>query len=303
MISAKSVNLLAVLLLASAGVQSQQRQVGAIVEKVNGPVILKQANKQIRLNSKSDVGRALYVSDSVNCEKGGTLRLISGSKILELDESSGWYTIAPPERPQFKKVLDAYGRTGGRDRGAGLAIPIMYAPANEGSVAPAQFVVRWAPLKASCMVSFLILDASGRELWRLQGVNGTSGSLRPDTARQALISYSEQKSPGPLQLKLSDTCGDEDQVSFTLLSAANEKSLSLDLAVWERERDELLAHLGRASVFLDYDMFPEAADEYEAALSLAPESQSLLTRTIAAEGRIGNRARARALEARLSKRH
>jgi hypothetical protein len=281
----------------------QQRPVGAVVQHFSGSVILKEKGKHVRLKEKVDDARRLYIGDSVYCEKGAKLTLWVGSKPpmeLELDEYSGWYVIRRSGSPEVQKALNAYGSIGGRDR-AGFAIPILYSPANESSVVPGRFVLRWAQLAQSCVVSFVIQESGGRELWRQEGIDGASGLLTPDTARQALAGYREKKPSAVLQLKLTDTCGDEDQVTFTLVSAASEKSLDAELMAWAGSTDDLITHLSRASVFVDYEMFPEAADEYEAALRLAPDSHDLLKRTIDAERRIGNRARAKALEAHLSR--
>jgi hypothetical protein len=281
----------------------QQRPAGAVIKHLSGSVILKENGKQVRLKEKVDDARRLFVGDRVYCEKGAKLTLWVGGKPpmeLELDEYSGWYVIRRPGSPEVQKALNAYGSIGGRDR-AGFTIPILYSPANESSVVPGRFMLRWAPLGQSCVVSFVIQESGGREVWRQEGIDGASGLLSPDTARQALAGYREEKPSAVLQLKLTDTCGDEDQVTFTLVSAASEKSLDAELMAWPANTNDLITHLGRASVFVDYEMFPEAADEYEAALRLAPNSHDLLKRTIDAERRIGNRARAKALQAHLSR--
>jgi hypothetical protein len=64
-------------------------------------------------------------------------------------------------------------------------------------------------------------------------------------------------------------------------------------------KDELVRHLGRASVFSSFDLFTEAAAEYEAALKKAPGSALLLEPALAAELRIGNLPRASELEGEL----
>ena len=281
-----------------------QQPIGAIVERFSGSVLVKQNGKQVRLRPKSDLARELRIGDSIYCEKDAKLTLRVGGKTLELDEHSGWYTVARPASAQSDRVqraLDEYGRSGGRSRGA-FAILILYSPANESSVVPEQFQVRWSPLRKSCVASFVIQDSKGHELWRQRGVDGALGTLSSLAARQALAEYREKNASGVLQLTLSDTCGDEDQVSFTLLSGAEEKSRNDELAEWVGETDELMAHLGRASVFVRYEMFANAAEEYEAALKLAPNSRSLLKRTMAAERRTGNMRRAKELMAHLSKR-
>ena len=300
MIRVRCLTLLVVVGLLPVCVPGQERATGAIVEKLSGSVILKQNGKETKLNARSDIGRDLHVGDIVSCQKDAKLTLRAGSRTLELDEYSGAYTIVAPDSPKFKKVVDAYGRTGGRDRG-GFTVPILYAPANESSVVPDQFVLRWAPLKQSCVISLIVHDAKGQELWQQSKVDGAIGSLNSDALHQALIGYREKKPTAVLQLDLADTCGDEDRVTFSLLSLADEKSLKEELGGWAGEQDQLMVHLGRAAVFFEYQMFPETAEEYEAALALAPESQSLLKRTIDAERRIGNRARAKALASQLSR--
>jgi hypothetical protein len=299
MIVTRGLSLSVILTLATICPAGQKRPVGAVVEHFSGSVILKENGKQVRLKEKVDDARRLYIGDSVYCEKGAKLTLWVGGKPVQLDEYSGWYVIRRPVSPEVQKALNAYGGTGGRDR-AGFTIPILYSPANESSVVPGRFVLRWAPLGQSCVVSFVIRESGGRELWRQEGIDGASGLLSPDAARQALVRYREKNLSAVLQLKLTATCGDEDQVTFTLVSAASEKSLDAELMAWGGNTNDLITHLGRASVFVDYEMFPEAADEYEAALRLAPDSHDLLNRTIDAERRIGNRARAKALQAHLS---
>ncbi len=297
MILARTLTLLAILGVVPSCALGQ-RAIGAIVEMVSGSVLLKQDGKEVRLKPGIDVARSLFVGDRLYCEKAAKLTIRAGSRTIELDENSGWYTIAPPESQQFKKVVDAYGRTGGRDRGD-FTIPILYAPANESSVVAEQFIVRWSPLKQSCLISFVIQDSNGREMWRQGEVNGPSGLLRSTAAVRSLVNYRENKGSGVLQLKLRDSCGNEDRVSFTLLSVVDESSLNQELVAWDSEKNPFMAHLGRASVFVAYEMFAQAADEYEAALKLAPASRALLTRTIAAQRRTGNRARAEELKRRL----
>jgi hypothetical protein len=277
-----------------------QRPVGAIVEEFQGSVLLEQNGKQVRLKPKLDIARSLFVGERVYCEKGAKLTIKAGSKTLELDENSGWYTIVPPDSAQFKKIIDAYGRTGGRDRGD-FTVPILYAPANDSSVVPEQFEVRWLPLKQLCVVSFVIQDANGQEIWRQREVDGSAGLFGSARATEALSNYREKKGSGVLQLKLADSCGNEDRVNFTVLSVDAESTLNQALATWAGEQDQLMTHLGRASVFVEYEMFAQAADEYEAALKRVPESSALLKLTIAAQRRTGNRARAKELELRLSK--
>ena len=278
-----------------------QQRAGAIVERISGAVLLKQNGKQIRLNAKADVARVLYVGDGVYCEKGARLSLRIGSKTTELDERSGWFTIPPRVSSQsdpHQKAIDEYGRIGGRDKGF-ISNSTVYSPSDKSVVMPELFVIRWTPLKRRCVASFVIQKPDGQELWRQDKVNGASGSLISAAARQALMNYRAKVGAATLLLKLKDSCGNDDQETFRLLSAASEESLKGELAFWDHEPDKLIAHLGRASVFGRYSIFPQAAEEYEAALAAAPKSHDLLLRTISAHRRTGNRARANQLEKRL----
>jgi hypothetical protein len=60
-----------------------------------------------------------------------------------------------------------------------------------------------------------------------------------------------------------------------------------------------MRHLGRASIFSRYRVFPQAAEEYEAALNVAPNSQHLLERASLAHRLTGNSNREEELNRRL----
>lgn len=155
------------------------------------------------------------------------------------------------------------------------------------------------PSAAGCTLSLTIRGVDGESLWRREDVDGASGSLTDDDARQVLVRYRAETGRGPLMLQLDDSCGGESQVSFILLSVGAEQSLKRDLASLRKEAGTLLHHLGRAAVYSHYGVFPQAADEYESALSTAPDSRHLLIRTIKAHRRTGNLLHARELEKRL----
>lgn len=90
-------------------------------------------------------------------------------------------------------------------------------------------------------------------------------------------------------------------MTFSLLSLKDEQSLEQELAFWDQEAKGIWHRLGRARAYNHYGMFTEAAREYEAALSQAPQSLDLLTRVIWAHMRTGNIAREEELIRRLPK--
>jgi hypothetical protein len=280
----------------------QGRDAVAIVERLSGAVVLEQKGKAkpFRLNAKSDLARTLYAADRVHCEPGGKLTLRIGNRVTELDERSGWFTISRPasdKSDQIQKAIAEYGRIGGRKKGGG-PLALVYSPANESGVMPEIFVLRWIPLTRKCSASLIIQEPGGKQLWRQDNVDGKVGSLDSTLAREALNSYRAKVGAGTLFLRLTDSCGHADQSRFDVLSLQDEQSLKKELVSWNDETNKLIAHLGRASVFTSYEMYPQVAEEYEAALALAPQSHDLLAKTIDAQHRSGNQARADELEKR-----
>jgi hypothetical protein len=193
-------------------------------------------------------------------------------------------------------MLDDYGRVGGLDRGNQSKI---LSPSENSMAVPVQFSLRWVPSAAGCTLSLTIRDIGGKLLWRREDVDGASGSLTDDGAGRVLVRYRAESGRGPLTLQVDDSCGGENRVSFLLLSVKSEMSLERDLSSWGKEAGTLLHHLGRASVYSRYGVFPQAADEYESALRAVPDSRHLLVRTIKAHRQTGNFLRARELEKRL----
>ena len=67
----------------------------------------------------------------------------------------------------------------------------------------------------------------------------------------------------------------------------------------DRESDQGFRSIGRAYVYSKFGMFNEVADEYEAALRIAPRSRSLLIAVVIAQHRTGNIRREKQLWAQL----
>jgi hypothetical protein len=279
-----------------------------IVEEIRGNVFWRPDTgaREERLDPRADAARRLYPGEQVRCARGSSLRLWLGLRRRTVYPSA-WFTIprAAPSRSNLaRRMLNDYGRVGGLDRGEQSKI---LAPSENSMVVPGQFSIRWAPSAAGCTLSLTMRDVGRRLLWRQEDVDGASGSLTDDGAwrifnggaRRVLVRYRDETGRGPLTLQLDDSCGGETRVSFLLLSVKSEQSLERELSSWGREAGTLLQHLGRASVYSRYGVFPQAADEYESALREAPGSRHLLIRTIKAHRQAGNFLRARELERRL----
>lgn len=278
----------------------QEGSVG-FVEEIRGTVSLRENSgaKPVRLDSRSDLARRLYPGEQVRCSRGGLLRLRLSSKTRIIAAGTGWFTIpraTGSNADPLQRALDEYGRTGGRKRGEALQV---FSPSAHSVVLPEFFVIRWLPSTAHCVVSLVIREVEGNEVWRQNDIDSSSGFLDSDAARQALAKYRGQFGLGPLLLKLSDSCGNETSLTFSLLSGKREESLKRELELWNKEAEGVMFHLGRGYVFTSARMFSQAADEYESALMAAPESRDLLVRTILAHRSTGNFAREEQLRKRL----
>lgn len=290
------------ILLCSPGVLSQQPPAAAIIEKISGAVILDHNGKQITLNPKTDIARRLFAGDRLYCKKGAKLTLRTGKKPTELDGNSNWFTISAPRSSRsetaIQTALAAYGRVGGRNRRT-HGKSILFSPADDSVVVPELFTVRWVPTRKNCVAAIEMQGPDGEILWEAKNLDGASGKQDAEAARQALRTYRKGNQTGSVRLKLTDSCGTASHSDFTVLSAEDENSLHEELRVWDSEHETLIKHLGRASVFSQYQMYSHVADEYEQALALAPTSRDLLLRTIEAQRLIGNMKRAKELERRL----
>jgi hypothetical protein len=224
-----------------------------------------------------------------------------GSRPKEIDQNSGLFVIPGINLSRsnaIQKAIDDYGRIGGRDKG-GSAKSILFSPAEEDLVMPELFVMRWLPLKRNCLATLSIENSDRNVLWQQENVDTSSGKLVSAEARQALASY---RVTNKAALRFGFVaCGNTEQSFFTVMLLEQENSLKAELKTWESDSSMLLKHIGRAAIFNHYRLRSLAADEYEAALAVAPYSRDLLQRTVDAQREIGNLARVQQLEKQLAR--
>lgn len=273
----------------------------ALVEELRGYVLLRSGTAEsVRLKTRLDFARRLYPDDVLSCGRGARLSIRIGGEVKPIKCPGSFTVQRPPALPdRLQSALDAYGRIGGRHRHSTNFRPMLVSPPRPYNVRPDGFVIRWRPTKRRCRADLSVETPDGEVLWRKEGVDARAGSTAPSAARQALRDYRAKNGAATLLLKLNDSCDNLDESAFSLLTTERERALTEELAAWDKEAARVLAHLGRSSVYLNYEMFTEAAEEYEAALALAPLSRELLDAAIDAQRRAGNDDRADALSRRL----
>jgi tetratricopeptide (TPR) repeat protein len=162
-------------------------------------------------------------------------------------------------------------------------------------IRPETAVFRWAlSTKIRLTLSVRVIGAEAL-LWRRSNVSIEAGYFTDNDLKDVLRGVREQQPDARLQLNIETTANTNNKVFFQLLSKDSEQALQQELAN-QKEDNELLSHLFRAEIYLRYKLFTEAAEEYEQALTLCPESLELLRATALIEKEAGNLTRSDEIE-------
>jgi hypothetical protein len=257
------------------------------------------AGTPVPLEPRRDLMRKLYAGQSLRVGPGGKLRVGLTAGIREIRPSEAWVIVEPqkdltPEQTKVAQALRRYGVPGGT-RGIGSSL---YSPAEGSAVRPEKLVICWNPPGRQIKMALRLETDDGQKLWSQDEVDGSAGKLDSAAARKAMIAYQGGGGQQLLVLILTAPNGNETRVTFLLLPKTTAQQLEKDLAGWDRVGSPLLRSIGRAYEFGRKRLLVEAADEYDTALSLAPESQDLISSAIEAHLRTGNLVRTAELRKR-----
>lgn len=256
-----------------------------------------------QLTSSRDVALGLSAGDRVQCNGAGTMEVLVSSGTRKISASDGWFAIPPlPPDPAYPKAdaviaqsLMSYGRAGAT-RGPSADSRILWPTANS-AVLPDRFTIRWAPAPQKIELA-VMSEAKDVTVWGPTQVEGGIGSFKSGALSSALAAYKLKTGSPSLILTLTiANSSDWEEVHFSLLTARQDQDLNAQLDFWEKHTDGLALRLGRGYSYSRFNLFADAAEEYESALSSAPESRSLLEDAIQADRLAGRPSRVKTPDA------
>ena len=249
--------------------------------------------KAVLLNSDRDQYADVHVGEKFQC--------FSGSIAFELKSSPDERGVSDVIRPfdgchTIKKASVDQSVATGRDKkhssksSTSRAGPTRHesgpfcSPIDRTGVIASQLMIRWMPDAVGSVLTLRIVDPENRELWKMTGVkgaSGTSGLDRPglEEARKALDEYRQRNLPNPLRLVVEDSKGQTSKIQFSLLTAAEEMALTTELNHCAIDNHDVMLSLCRIEAFSKRQMFREVVQEYDVALKLAPKSEALISKS------------------------
>lgn len=140
------------------------------------------------------------------------------------------------------------------------------------------------PDAVGSVLTLQVVDSKNRELWKMAGVEGASGTYELDRpaieeVRKVLDQYRQRNSPNPLRLVIKDSKGRTSKIQFSLLTTAEEMALTTELNNCASDNQDVMLSLCRIEAFSKRQMFREVVQEYDVALKLAPKSAALISKS------------------------
>jgi hypothetical protein len=235
----------------------------------------------------------------LRCGPGGKVKVFQWPQERTYEELE-WFPIpllTKDEGALMAKVREVLLRRAGRAR----ADAQVFSPIEASKVWPRSLALRWRPLDKGQHVTLIVRERAFDQtvLWERSRVEGSAGELVDSKLRDALRRWRDENT-GPAKSRLElifQADGDKNTVvRFDVLMPEIEKQLLQALEPWDREAKGALRHLGRAEVFHEKGLLPEAAAECEAALKLDPQDPLLRQRTATANLFIDNVTRAEQIQ-------
>jgi hypothetical protein len=270
----------------------------AVIAHVDGSAYRRQSPdaKPVQLDRDRDQFRKLFEGERVGCLKECRIVLIltDGSR-KDVRPRDRWFRPRPaaaisrgrgypdgPNREAWRRALADFAESTGTPRGESRFLT----PIEGSAIVADRFVIRWKAQRFTAPLAVTILG-DGQPIWTQNVVD----PLPSEIVSTNLQSILAQRAASDLTLRVISPDDRIDEVHFSVLSKDDEGSLSANLESWDRQAEGVLNHIGRASVFSRSRLYWDAAEEYEAALRIAPRSRDLLLAAIEANRRAMNLSR------------
>jgi hypothetical protein len=260
---------------------------------------------EVVLRSPQDIGLGLSAGDQVECIGAGYVEILIAQGSRKIVASQKWFSIPPlPVHPQDAKEdseiansLKSYG-VSGATRGQSADSRRILWPAENCAVLLEHFEIRWKPIPEKITLSILS-ESKDVAVWGPTETDGGTGNLKSDAISAALAVYKQKSGSEGLVLTLTPgNSNDWEESRFSLLNRGQQQELDAQLDFWEKHSEGLALRLGRGYSYSRHKLFAEAAEEYDSALSSAPESLYLLGDAIRANQLAGRVTRVRELQSR-----
>ena len=277
--------------LAARAQEGSRKRVGEIIE-VKGRADLKGPGQEVKHLTTGDKDIAIFAGQKLECVSKCALKFRVGSEPISLN--GGRYPI--PNLPARRRHLSDSDsvRVGASSRGP-TDILLSPLPAGAGMTRPESFKFRWRMLRTSeglINISPLSISLVGcktdERLWPEHVIDYKKGLYVSEEVRRLLKERQRPDSVESIEVVVTSASFDKAQrFCFDLISAAEERRLSAELAMWD-DYDDLVRHAERARVFYRHGLYDESAEEFDAALRLSPQTDYLLADAIMARFRLGD---------------
>jgi tetratricopeptide (TPR) repeat protein len=281
-----------------------QNNVGRIID-LKGTALFKQLDGKVETLTEKDYVRDLQPKQRLRLNKDGQMQIVLCDGTRPPIPTGKWYPVpdniicSTPQESPVQRIIASHFRTYIRKRNgdAFILYPIESKELID-QVRPETAQFRWASSTTAELSLAVSVVGVADERWERANVSGAAGSFSDGGLKEFLRGVRERHPGATLLLTIrsnSKTENTENTATFQLVPEEKEQVLRQELAAL-KEDNTLLAHLLRADVYLRYGLYIEAADAYEEALKLSPESVELLKDTASLEERAGNLKRSRELE-------
>lgn len=278
-----------------------QNNVGRIID-LGGTALLRQEDGRVETLTEKDYVRDLQPKQRLKLDRGGRIQIILCDGTRPSLPAGKWYSVpaniicsAPKESP-VQRVIASRFRAFIRHRTDDVFILFpLEAEELVDKVRPATAEFRWASSTTANLNLSVGVVGVEHARWERANVSGADGSFSDAGLKEFLRGVREKHPGATLRLTIRSAFNTENTATFQLIPEETERAIQQELAAL-KEENKLLSHLFRADIYLRHGLYAEAADAYEEALKLSPQSIELLRDTAALQERAGNLKRSRELE-------